>query len=154
MKKAADLRYKASVLVWAEKQEIRRKKTEAKLRSETFAGRKPFLESGDLNNMETEVVKSDSLALEKRLANISQIETELEGLENVLRERRRQESATVEKITQEQIINDLISAQVISNKDNLSFRLHNMFLIVNGVEQPESLHRKMKAKYLKYTWVE
>jgi len=43
---------------------------------------------------------------------------------------------------------------VVTSQENLSYRLHNMFLIVNGREQPETLHQKLKSRYLKYSWME
>jgi bla regulator protein BlaR1 len=67
---------------------------------------------------------------------------------------RRQASAIADKEMQEELIQDLIRENVIKNRENLSFKLHNMFLIVNGVQQPEFLHQKLKAKYLKRTWTE
>ena len=48
----------------------------------------------------------------------------------------------------ERIINDLKEANIISTSTNISFRLTNKELIVNGVKQPEDIHQKILKKYL------
>jgi bla regulator protein blaR1 len=45
------------------------------------------------------------------------------------------------------IIDDLIDAKVITDRDNLSFTLNSEVLKVNGVVQSEELHAKLKEKY-------
>src|SRR5439155_25449211 len=47
----------------------------------------------------------------------------------------------------EEIINDLKEANIITTENNLSFRLTNDELIVNGVKQPDDIHQKMLRKY-------
>jgi len=65
------------------------------------------------------------------------------------------------------IIDDLIRAKIISadvirNKQNFSYRLNNDVLLVNGVVQADAVFQKFKAKYIKktggrtthsYTWI-
>jgi hypothetical protein len=47
------------------------------------------------------------------------------------------------------VITDLVSANVISDKSQLSsFNLSNKALIVNGKKQAEDIHEKLKSKYL------
>jgi bla regulator protein BlaR1 len=46
------------------------------------------------------------------------------------------------------VIDDLIKEGIITDKSDLSFRLSNDELEVNGVKQPESVHQKLKAKYV------
>ncbi|WP_353720547.1 hypothetical protein [Dyadobacter sp. 676] len=50
---------------------------------------------------------------------------------------------------QEQIIEELSSAGLVKDKNDLSFKLTDDELIVNGEKQPADLHQKLKAKYLK-----
>lgn len=48
------------------------------------------------------------------------------------------------------IVEDLIAEKVIKDKKDLrSFSLNSDELIVNGVKQPEAIHRKFKEKYVK-----
>lgn len=46
------------------------------------------------------------------------------------------------------VIDDLASAGLVKDKDNLSFKLGDDELIVDGVKQSADLHQKLKAKYL------
>jgi len=48
----------------------------------------------------------------------------------------------------EKIIHDLQEANIISSTNNLSFRLTNDELIVNGVKQPGDIHQKILKKYM------
>lgn len=50
---------------------------------------------------------------------------------------------------QEEIISELSSAGLAKDKENLSYKLSNDELIVNGAKQSADLHQKLKAKYLK-----
>lgn len=47
------------------------------------------------------------------------------------------------------IISDLISENVIKSNKNLSYKLSNASLIVNGVKQSNGIHAKLKNKYIK-----
>jgi len=48
------------------------------------------------------------------------------------------------------ITNDLVSANVVSNKSELiKFNLTNAALMVNDIKQPDKLHEQLKAKYLR-----
>lgn len=50
------------------------------------------------------------------------------------------------------VITDLVSENILTDKSTLSsFYLTNSSLTVNGVKQPESIHNKLKDKYLKNT---
>lgn len=53
-----------------------------------------------------------------------------------------------DKLTQD-IISDLMSEKIISTTKNLSYKLSNKSLIVNGVVQPESKYSRVRAKYIK-----
>jgi hypothetical protein len=48
----------------------------------------------------------------------------------------------------EKIIHDLQEANIISSTNNLSFRLTNDELIVNGIKQPGDIHQKILKKYM------
>lgn len=50
---------------------------------------------------------------------------------------------------QTELTNDLIKEGVLKDKTVYSYKLNNDELIVNGVKQPDALHQKMKAKYVK-----
>jgi bla regulator protein blaR1 len=47
------------------------------------------------------------------------------------------------------IISDLISENIIKNTQGLSYKLSNNSLIVNGVKQCETIHARLKNKYVK-----
>ena len=46
------------------------------------------------------------------------------------------------------IIADLSDNNLVSDKENLSFRLDSRELLVNGSRQPAELHQVLKEKYL------
>lgn len=50
---------------------------------------------------------------------------------------------------QDDVIEELGNAGLVKDKDDLSFKLGDDELIVNGVKQPADLHQKLKSKYLK-----
>lgn len=50
--------------------------------------------------------------------------------------------------TSEDIISDLEKANIISSRDNLSIKLTNDVLIVNGVKQPEEIHQEILKKHM------
>jgi len=52
-----------------------------------------------------------------------------------------------------QLLSDLISANIVSSTKNLSYKLSGKSLIVNGVVQPESSFRKLRDKYLKSKFI-
>ncbi len=54
------------------------------------------------------------------------------------------------RILQEKIIENFISENIIKNKKELySYKLSADELIVNGIKQPEAIHKKFKDKYVK-----
>lgn len=50
---------------------------------------------------------------------------------------------------QDDVIEELGNAGVVTDKNDLSFKLGDDELIVNGVKQPAELHQRLKSKYLK-----
>jgi len=62
-----------------------------------------------------------------------------------------QELATLpaERVQVAKIIEELRSENLISNKDELSLRITNETLFVNGVKQPVQLHQRVLQKYIK-----
>jgi bla regulator protein BlaR1 len=152
---AETMKQRLLLMIWDEKQQVKAQTVEAKLRSGAFAIQKTqTIAGGALTNLQEAVLKSESEKLQARSAQINAIHSEFEKIGEEMWRERRQASATADKVMQEELIQDLIRENVIKNRENLSFKLHNMFLIVNGVEQPEFLHQKLKAKYLKRTWTE
>lgn len=54
------------------------------------------------------------------------------------------------KLLRQQIVEDMIDANVIKDKNGLtSYKLNNDELIVNGVKQPEDIFKRFKDKYVK-----
>ena len=55
---------------------------------------------------------------------------------------------------QEELITELTNEGIISGRANLSYKLSGDELIVNGKKQPDALHKRLKAKFLKTPNVE
>ncbi|MPR32095.1 M56 family metallopeptidase [Salmonirosea aquatica] len=70
------------------------------------------------------------------------------GEAEVMRKEAEKKRAEYETM-QADFINELMEAGVIRDKTGLSYKLSADELIVNGVKQPDALHQKLKAKYLK-----
>lgn len=155
LKNADSLRKKINPVIWAESARLRKEQTETKLRSEEFAAANYSPNSSNvIARLRSEVIEVSRQRLQARWDDFDKIRMQFENAVSDLRHRVRDVSAQAERSTQDQIIDDLVAAGAAANKENLSYRLHNMFLIVNGVEQPEALHQKLKSKYLKYGWME
>lgn len=155
LKNADSLRKKINPVIWAESARLRKEQTETKLRSEEFAAANYSPNSSNvIARLQSEVIEVSRQRLQARWDDFDKIRMQFENAVSDLRHRVRDVSAQAERSTQDQIIDDLVAAGAAANKENLSYRLHNMFLIVNGVEQPEALHQKLKSKYLKYGWME
>ncbi|SKB81934.1 M56 family metallopeptidase [Dyadobacter psychrophilus] len=151
LKKADALRYKAYLAVWEEKSDIHSKTLQTKLLADAFEKRKEQLAKNTiLANVQNDMISSSSQTLAKRSAEIDVLYKEMEAL--ALENHGNRKAREVEM--QEDLIEDLLAEGIITTRENLSYKLHNMFLIVNGVEQPESLHQKLKAKYLERSWTE
>jgi bla regulator protein BlaR1 len=54
-----------------------------------------------------------------------------------------------DKNTVNEIANDLLKENLIKDKNNFSFKISNDQLIIDGVTQPEEIHRKIIEKYVK-----
>jgi beta-lactamase regulating signal transducer with metallopeptidase domain len=50
---------------------------------------------------------------------------------------------------QQGVVDELVKAGVVKDKEDLSFKLGDDELIVNGVKQPADFHQRLKEKYLK-----
>ncbi|MCF2493182.1 M56 family metallopeptidase [Dyadobacter chenhuakuii] len=151
LKKAEQIHYKAYLLVWQEKSDIHSKRLEARMLADAFDKRKEQLSKNmTLANFQEQVVSTSSAILDKRNAEIDELHKEIEALAEENRQNRKAQEVQM----QENLIEDLLAEGIITTRENLSYKLHNMFLIVNGVEQPESLHQKLKAKYLERSWTE
>jgi|GEM_PF-5724713 len=48
-----------------------------------------------------------------------------------------------------EIADELVKENIITDKNDVTFRITNEELIVNGVKQPEALHKKILSKYVK-----
>ena len=54
------------------------------------------------------------------------------------------------QIMQQKMIDDLIKEHIIKYKKELtSLKLNDQELIVNGVRQPDAMHKKFRVKYVK-----
>ena len=71
----------------------------------------------------------------------------------VMRKEAEKMRAEYEKM-QEELITELTNAGVINGRTNLSYKLSNDELIVNGKKQPDALHQRLKTKFLKTSNVE
>ena len=55
------------------------------------------------------------------------------------------------QIIQQKMIDDLIKEHIIKDKMELtSLKLDDQELIVNGVRQPDAMHKKFRVKYVKF----
>lgn len=155
LKNADSLKSKINPIIWAESARLRKEQTLAGMRSQGLAALPVDQDSSNvLGRMRKAVVQSTHENYRAQRDGFDLIRRQFEEIVSNLRGRMNSAAAESEKNTQDQIIHDLIAAGAASDKANLSYRLHNMFLIVNGVEQPEALHQKLKDKYLRYGWME
>jgi bla regulator protein BlaR1 len=100
----------------------------------------------DKHRAEAEVHRAEADERRKE-ADVHRAEAEVHRKEA---EKHRQE---YEKM-QTGMINDLIESGVVKDKSNLSYKLSQEELIVNGVKQSDELHKKLKNKYIKDKAVE
>ncbi|SDE81795.1 BlaR1 peptidase M56 [Dyadobacter soli] len=155
LKNADSLKRQINPIIWAESARLRKEQTENRMRlQELLTSGNPQSPSSALDRLRKVVMETSRRQQEERQGGFDRLRKQFEDIETNLRRLLNDADTETEKQTQEQIILDLIGAGVASGKENLSYRLHNMFLIVNGVEQPEALHEKLKSKYLKYGWME
>lgn len=94
------------------------------------------------DQMRVEAGKQREKAEEQRV----QAEGQRKQAEEMRRDAEKQREVYMKK--QEAVIEELAGAGLVKDKDNLSFKLGDDELIVNGVKQPADLHQKLKAKYL------
>lgn len=92
--------------------------------------------------MRREAEKQREHAAEQRV----QAEGQRKQAEEMRREAEKQREVYMKR--QEAVIEELTGAGVVKDKDDLSFKLSDEELIVNGEKQPAELHQKLKAKYL------
>ena len=92
--------------------------------------------------MRREAEKQREHAAEQRV----QAEGQRKQAEEMRREAEKQREVYMKR--QEAVIEELTGAGLVKDKDDLSFKLSDEELIVNGEKQPAELHQKLKAKYL------
>lgn len=92
--------------------------------------------------MRKEAEKQREHASEQRV----QAEGQRKQAEEMRREAEKQREVYLKK--QQGVIEELAGAGLVKDKDNLSFKLSDDELIVNGEKQSAELHQKLKAKYL------
>lgn len=155
LKSADSLKKAINPIIWSESARLRKEQTEVRLRSQGLAA---SIRSQNpptvLARLSSDVKEVSEERFQARWDSFDQIRTQFDEIVSNLRHQMSDATAEADKATQEQIIQELIAAGAAAGKENLSYRLHNMFLIVNGVEQPEALHQKLKSRYLKYGWME
>lgn len=155
LRNADSLRKEINPIIWSESARMRKEQTEAKLRSQGFAALNDAQQSSNvLDRLRSGMIETSQEHFEAQWDYFGKIRKQFEEVLTSLRNKINDATAEEEKRTQDQIIDDLITEGVATDKENLSFRLHNMFLIVNGVEQSEELHQKLKSRYIKYSWME
>ena len=92
--------------------------------------------------MRREAEKQREHAAEQRV----QAEGQRKQAEEMRREAEKQREVYMKR--QEAVIEELAGAGLVKDKDELSFKLSDDELIVNGEKQSADLHQKLKAKYL------
>lgn len=95
------------------------------------------------DQMRREAEKQREHAAEQRV----QAEGQRKQAEEMRKEAEKQREVFMKR--QEAVIEELTNAGLVKDKDDLSYKLGDDELIVNGVKQPAELHQKLKAKYLK-----
>ncbi|WP_228713574.1 M56 family metallopeptidase [Arundinibacter roseus] len=141
-------------MIMNEKRRLFFQETELNLRTEAFRIQKEHVKSEVVIELANRVMAFSENALKSALASLKAMENEYDHIYRELRRKSDAQRAAKSKATQQEIINDLTNEGIVSDTNSISYRLHNMFMIVNGVEQPESVHQRYKAKYLQYTWIE
>ncbi|MET7259435.1 M56 family metallopeptidase [Dyadobacter fermentans] len=94
------------------------------------------------DQMRSEAEKQREHAAEQRV----QAEGQRKQAEEMRREAEKQREVYMKR--QEGVIEELTGAGLVKDKDELSFKLSDDELIVNGEKQSADLHQKLKAKYL------
>ncbi len=94
------------------------------------------------DQMRREAEKQRELAAEQRV----QAEGQRKQAEEMRKQAEKQREVYLKR--QEAVIEDLADAGLVKDKSDLSFKLSDDELIVNGAKQSAELHRKLKAKYL------
>lgn len=94
------------------------------------------------DQMRREAEKQREHAAEQRV----QAEGQRKQAEEMRKEAEKQREVFMKK--QEAVIEELANAGLVKDKNDLSFKLGDDELIVNGVKQSAELHQKLKAKYL------
>lgn len=115
---------------------------------------KQYQLSSALSKMQEEVLKIDSVNLRNQLEAARLIEEDYEKNYESHENKMTRARQNYHQKLQDELIKDLLNEGVIKNKENLSFKLHNKFFIVNGVTQTDVIQEKFKAKYLDVSWKE
>lgn len=152
---ASDLRSELNLKIGLESTRLRKEQTEIRLRAENLKAGSNAQNSSDIvGRLRESALESTRDAYQSRRTMLENIRMQFEEVAKGLRKRLNEVSMETEKSTQEHIVADLIAEGIITSRENLTYRLHNMFLVVNGVEQPAAIHQKLKSRYLKFTWTE
>lgn len=152
---ADSLKKEINPIIWSESASLRKEQTEMRLRVQGLSAFNDAQNSSHVvDRLGNEVLRTSQERFQARWDYFDKIAKHFDEIASDLRHRLNDVTAKAEKRTQDEIIRDLIAEGVVKSQENLSYRLHNMFLIVNGVEQPEVLHQKLKSRYLKYSWME
>lgn len=155
LKSADSLKKAINPIIWSESARLRKEQTEVRLRSQALATSTRSQNTPNvLARLSSDVKQVSEERFQARQDYFDKIRAQFDEVVSTLRHQMSDATAEADKVTQDQIIQELIAAGAAASKENLSYRLHNMFLIVNGVEQPEALHQKLKSRYLKYGWME
>ncbi len=117
---------------------------------------KPTVSATSTVNVEPEAIASTATTVNSRLSAMSVISTDskvnVEPVTFTAITSNLPADGTVSFTrngTSDDIVNDLEKANVISSRDHLSVQLTNDELIVNGVKQPEEIHRQILKKHMR-----
>lgn len=100
---------------------------------------------------ENEVLAANQLALQQQQGRLNMLHTKPIRLDTQgkLQLRDKIELKKQERTVLDDIIDDLVSAGIITETNPLSFRINQREMVVNGVQQPEALKRQFHDKYVK-----
>jgi hypothetical protein len=151
--RADKLKGKISLQLWSESLRQKKQQIEIDLLASS-PGDKLSEHWSPVSTLKNSVLQISRENLQNQSETLENIRLSFQQLASGLRQRLEEATRSKQAVVQEQIVADLLEEGLITSKQDLSFRLHNMFFIVNGVELSEATHQKFKSKYLKYSWTE
>jgi hypothetical protein len=132
LEKARRLSSEINRLIWKEKTAVKVQQTEAKLRSDALGTQKEQSIPDVLIGLSNQISAWSEDVLKRRIENLYAAESEFDAMSRELTNKSRTNMAVREQVTQKEIVKGLIDEGIVTNSEPVSYRLHNMFLIVMG----------------------